>query len=105
MRAMDVMRSDVLTLPPSPTVAQVVRVLRSCSHNGFPVLTPTRTVLGLVLRSQLLVLLRNQVFTPAEDNELSTGPAFQATPRRELNMFDFRRWVCARLAVHLHLFD
>ena len=47
-----------VTLPASPSVARLVRILARCPHNGFPVLDDQGHLQGLVLRSTLLALLR-----------------------------------------------
>ncbi|KAH7573751.1 hypothetical protein JRO89_XS03G0202100 [Xanthoceras sorbifolium] len=55
----------VVSLPRVIKVADVVSILRSNKHNGFPVIDHTRSgetlVIGLVLRSHLLVLLQSKV--------------------------------------------
>ncbi|CAA7017213.1 unnamed protein product [Microthlaspi erraticum] len=55
----------VISLPRVIRVADVASILRSNKHNGFPVIDHTRSgetlVIGLVLRSHLLVLLQSKV--------------------------------------------
>ncbi|WCJ23724.1 chloride channel D [Euphorbia peplus] len=55
----------VVSFPRVAKVADVVSILRSNKHNGFPVIDHTRNgetlVVGLVLRSHLLVLLQSKV--------------------------------------------
>ncbi|XP_022762055.1 chloride channel protein CLC-d-like isoform X3 [Durio zibethinus] len=55
----------VLSLPRVVKVADVVSILRSNKHNGFPVIDHTRNgetlVIGLMLRSHLLVLLQSKI--------------------------------------------
>ncbi|KAJ7954904.1 Chloride channel protein [Quillaja saponaria] len=55
----------VVSLPRVVKVADVVSILRSNEHNGFPVVDHTRSgeslIIGLVLRSHLLVLLQSKV--------------------------------------------
>ncbi|KAF5736850.1 chloride channel protein CLC-d [Tripterygium wilfordii] len=55
----------VVSFPRVVKVADVVSFLRSSEHNGFPVIDHTRSgetlVIGLVLRSHLLVLLQSKV--------------------------------------------
>ena len=71
--ARDIMSSPVIVLRPVEKVATVMQVLRSCPHQGFPIVdqtTPTTTTApaaagvqafgslrGLILRSQLKVFL------------------------------------------------
>lgn len=61
----------MVTLGPTEKVGTVVDILKSNSHNGFPVVdrsddpTDTRTygkVRGLILRSELIVLLQHKIF-------------------------------------------
>ena len=59
------------------SVAQVIKVLRSTTHNGFPVFGGDGTnkrVAGLILRKQLLVLLQNRVFV--DEDYKPVVPAF-----------------------------
>lgn len=55
----------VVSLPRIVKVADVVSILRANKHNGFPVIDHSRNgerlVIGLVLRSHLLVLLQSKV--------------------------------------------
>ncbi|XP_031093188.1 chloride channel protein CLC-d-like isoform X2 [Ipomoea triloba] len=55
----------VIYFPRVVKVADIVSILRSNKHNGFPVLDHTRSgetlVIGLILRSHLLVLLQSKV--------------------------------------------
>lgn len=66
MRPKEASRSGkVVSLPRVVKVADVVSILRSNKHNGFPVIEHTRSgeplVMGLMLRSHLLVLLQSKV--------------------------------------------
>eukprot|EP00041_Stephanoeca_diplocostata_P025152 m.651939 g.651939 ORF g.651939 m.651939 type:complete len:803 (+) comp22684_c0_seq2:98-2506(+) len=64
----DVMTKDLVTTYPVARVSDVVSMLTSCTHNGFPVVvehteTPgTPQFLGLVLRSDLITLLQNRIW-------------------------------------------
>ncbi|MED6193837.1 hypothetical protein PIB30_118961 [Stylosanthes scabra] len=55
----------VISLPRVVKVSDVVSILQSNKHNGFPVIDHTRSgeslVIGLVLRSHLLVILQSKV--------------------------------------------
>ncbi|KAJ6218155.1 hypothetical protein RDWZM_009312 [Blomia tropicalis] len=66
-----VMNSPVVTLKTTETVGKIVEVLSETSHNGFPVVdaessySHVRTYgryRGLILRSQLLVMLKAKIF-------------------------------------------
>lgn len=83
------MASPVVGLEPVVPVARVVALLRQTKHNGFPVLAPreggspgdatpelsdeeggtrrqARRLLGIILRSQLLVMLERGFFCDAQ---------------------------------------
>jgi len=60
--ARDVMEKAVKTLQEVETVGKVSDLLSSSTHNGFPVVTPEGHVAGLILRRQILVLLRHRVW-------------------------------------------
>jgi chloride channel 7 len=64
LRVSDVMRSPVIYLPRVVSVADVVRLLNSCSHNAFPIVeTMTSPLyLGLISRTYLLAILRGKAF-------------------------------------------
>eukprot|EP00899_Mesostigma_viride_P022223 jgi/Mesvir1/3185/Mv16341-RA.2 len=73
LRAKDIMAPHVVKLMQVETVANLITVLRSGGHNGFPVIERTSRgghggggggkLVGLILRSQLLVLLQRRAFT------------------------------------------
>ena len=90
-RRVQVMASPVVGLEPVVQVARVVALLRQTKHNGFPVLAPweggppgdafpellddeeeedarreARGLLGIILRSQLLVMLERGFFCDAQ---------------------------------------
>ncbi|KAF2284164.1 hypothetical protein GH714_019676 [Hevea brasiliensis] len=64
-RLLVMLLTKVISFPRVAKVADVVSILRSNKHNGFPVIDHTRNgetlVIGLVLRSHLLVLLQSKV--------------------------------------------
>jgi len=60
-----------VTLPESPSVEALVRMLCSCNHNGFPVIGHDGRLRGLVLRSTLLALLRARAMRPLSDDAYS----------------------------------
>merc|ERR1711957_334107 len=54
MNARDVMSRDVLTLNKVETVKDLLKILESCSHNGFPVINPkNHKFLGTMQREML----------------------------------------------------
>ncbi|KAH7522342.1 hypothetical protein FEM48_Zijuj07G0128200 [Ziziphus jujuba var. spinosa] len=78
--AVDVFPWKVVSFPRVVKVADVVSILRSNKHNGFPVIDHTRNgealVIGLMLRSHLLVLLQSKV-----DFQHSPLPSDPARPK------------------------
>ncbi|XP_046660169.1 H(+)/Cl(-) exchange transporter 7-like isoform X2 [Homalodisca vitripennis] len=56
----------LVTFPLRPTVITVVTILQRCKHQGFPVIEKDKDdkdmLLGLILRQQLLVLLKHQAY-------------------------------------------
>lgn len=75
--ASEVMSHPVVTLKTVENVGHIVELLRITSYNGFPVVDPpladgstVRTygrIRGLILRSQLIVLLQRQFFNETSD--------------------------------------
>ena len=73
--ASQVMSYPVVTLSPTETVGNIVDILKSTTHNGFPIVDPhsegehpahSRSfgkMRGLVLRSELIVLLQHKIFS------------------------------------------
>jgi len=71
--ASEVMSHPVVTLSPIETVGHLVDILKTTSHNGFPVVDlhmessyNNRTfgkMRGLILRSELIVLLQHKIFS------------------------------------------
>ncbi|VVC43664.1 CBS domain,Chloride channel, voltage gated,Chloride channel, core [Cinara cedri] len=75
INAKDLMTQPVISFMTKETVGNIVKILKKYSHNGFPVIEyvhnceldegnfKTKCFLrGLILRSQLVVLLQNKVF-------------------------------------------
>jgi len=70
--ASEVMSHPVVTLSPNERVGNIVDILKSTTHNGFPVVdSPVEAtydrrtfgkVRGLILRSELIVLLQHKIF-------------------------------------------
>jgi len=81
------MISPVVTLKEKESVQSLIETLNSNKHNGFPVIRESEhgqpaSFIGLVLRSQLVVILRRR--------------AFLADPSRLLNLRDFSTTVSSR---------
>lgn len=72
LQAAAIMHQPVVQLKVTNTVEELVEVLKSCTHNGFPVVTdesPHRLI-GMILRSQIIVLINKRAFgTP----DIATG--------------------------------
>uniref|UniRef100_A0A671RS71 Chloride channel protein n=1 Tax=Sinocyclocheilus anshuiensis TaxID=1608454 RepID=A0A671RS71_9TELE len=89
LTAREVMSSPVTCLNRVEKVGRIVDVLSNTStiHNGFPVVAHTSEndepgiICGLILRSQLIVLLKHKVFVERASSRLS---------QRKLQLKDFR---------------
>uniref|UniRef100_A0A3B3CQJ2 Chloride channel protein n=1 Tax=Oryzias melastigma TaxID=30732 RepID=A0A3B3CQJ2_ORYME len=83
LTAREVMSSPVTCLNRIEKVGTIVDVLSNTStnHNGFPVVMQPAKLCGLILRSQLIVLLKHKVFVELAGSRLS---------RRKLQLKDFR---------------
>ncbi|KAJ8363929.1 hypothetical protein SKAU_G00127600 [Synaphobranchus kaupii] len=81
--AREVMSSPVTSFNRVETVGTVVDVLSNTStnHNGFPVVDEPGKICGLILRSQLIVLLKHKVFVERTRSRLN---------QRKLQLKDFR---------------
>ncbi|XP_034685602.1 chloride channel protein CLC-d isoform X2 [Vitis riparia] len=78
----------VVYFPRVVKVADVVSILRSNEHNGFPVIDHTRNgeslVIGLMLRSHLLVLLQSKV--DFQHSPLPSDPRGGGKPIRQVEI-------------------
>ncbi|XP_049849623.1 H(+)/Cl(-) exchange transporter 7-like [Schistocerca gregaria] len=61
-KAKQVMGHPVQTFSSRPLVKTVVDTLRKTTHNGFPIVTKSGVLQGLILRTQLLTLLKEKAF-------------------------------------------
>ncbi|GAQ89049.1 chloride channel protein [Klebsormidium nitens] len=77
-RAEDIMAHNVVGFREIVRVADVVQILRKTLHNGFPVFSEDGRLVGLILRSQLLVLLEHQHFVPMPQH-----PGHRSSTRRD----------------------
>ena len=61
-QAADVMSKEVVTVQPVARVSDLVAMLTSCTHNGFPVVADGEEgkprMVGMVLRSDIITLLQ-----------------------------------------------
>ncbi|XP_063618569.1 H(+)/Cl(-) exchange transporter 7 [Cydia splendana] len=92
--ASEVMSHPVFTLRTIENVGHVVELLKLVSYNGFPVVDPPladdqevhtyKRLRGLILRSQLIVLLQNKIYNENEhENANTTWASFNV----DMNMF------------------
>eukprot|EP00040_Diaphanoeca_grandis_P011523 m.59128 g.59128 ORF g.59128 m.59128 type:complete len:811 (-) comp22664_c0_seq1:87-2519(-) len=83
-QASDIMSKDVVTMHPVARVSDIVAMLSSCTHNGFPVVvdfseTPgAPKINGVMLRSDLITLLQNRIWGELR-NESTDQPALAKT--------------------------
>ncbi|XP_061713262.1 H(+)/Cl(-) exchange transporter 7 [Cydia pomonella] len=80
--ASEVMSHPVFTLRTIENVGHVVELLKLVSYNGFPVVDPPladdqevhtyKRLRGLILRSQLIVLLQNKIYNENEHENANT---------------------------------
>eukprot|EP00656_Telonema_subtile_P057846 TRINITY_DN9615_c0_g1_i3.p1 TRINITY_DN9615_c0_g1~~TRINITY_DN9615_c0_g1_i3.p1 ORF type:complete len:594 (-),score=115.59 TRINITY_DN9615_c0_g1_i3:368-2149(-) len=97
LRASDVMHNDlhpeVVVLREVETVARLEQILQSCPHTGFPVVLSSqpdkKTFCGIVLRSQLTVLLKHREIFSQPKNVHPT-PTHPLLHRAESGRFDVR---------------
>ncbi|GLJ18589.1 hypothetical protein SUGI_0331050 [Cryptomeria japonica] len=71
LTAGDVVTGPLVTFSGIEKVGNILRVLKSCTHNGFPVIdeppfSEAPVLCGLVLRSHLVVLLKKKLFLPSQ---------------------------------------
>uniref|UniRef100_A0A8D0CWD7 Chloride channel protein n=1 Tax=Sander lucioperca TaxID=283035 RepID=A0A8D0CWD7_SANLU len=83
LTAREVMGSPVTCLNRIEKVGTIVDILSNTStnHNGFPVVVQPAKLCGLILRSQLIVLLKHKVFVELARSRLT---------QRKLQLKDFR---------------
>ena len=88
LTARDVMSPRVETLFEACTVQEILKLLRTNGHNGFPVVRRAdKTLSGFILRRQLLVLLHDRVWEIPREKECSVP--LPAPPGGSLGR---RRW-------------
>ncbi|EJW85666.1 chloride channel protein 7 [Wuchereria bancrofti] len=77
-----IMRRDVVTMMPRERVSRVIEVLHATSHHGFPVIDEINSpssdekipeyghLKGLILKSQLIILMKKRVFYEDPDCQI-----------------------------------
>uniref|UniRef100_A0AC35G446 Chloride channel protein n=1 Tax=Panagrolaimus sp. PS1159 TaxID=55785 RepID=A0AC35G446_9BILA len=95
--AKTIMRKDVIALEPIENVQRLVEIIKTTRHHGFPVvdvITAPHSSQGILLRSHIIVLLKNRHFTkdyhgkiPADGAQNVTLSDFRSDyPRNESNI-------------------
>jgi len=79
-RAKDIMATPPMCFNEITKVEKVYSTLMECSHIGFPVISNDGYFTGLILRSQLTVLLNNKIFNSEAPNHVP----------KSIQMDDFR---------------
>ncbi len=73
LQAQDIMVKPVVTFREVARASQVFDVLKSVSHNGFPVVNKRGKLVGMILRNQILVLIKKKVFVDSIDGRVIVG--------------------------------
>ncbi|PRP79813.1 hypothetical protein PROFUN_12485 [Planoprotostelium fungivorum] len=68
LEARHVMQDDVITMRTRESVKNIIRMLRDTTHNGFPVVRDDEKFVGIILRSQLTLLLTERAFVRDRDD-------------------------------------
>eukprot|EP01063_Lacrimia_lanifica_P018068 TRINITY_DN25024_c0_g1_i1.p1 TRINITY_DN25024_c0_g1~~TRINITY_DN25024_c0_g1_i1.p1 ORF type:complete len:904 (+),score=328.67 TRINITY_DN25024_c0_g1_i1:42-2753(+) len=92
----DIMKTPVRTIGLTESVGAIVRLLRSCEHNGFPVVCPdTNQFRGLILRSHLLSLVHlaasdelDSLSSPRSNGSAPVSPLSPGSPGGGWTRFD-----------------
>jgi CBS domain-containing protein len=58
----EVMVTEVVSVNHSEKVRDLFEKLKSCSHNGFPVINENRKVIGMISRNHLVTILKHKMF-------------------------------------------
>jgi chloride channel 7 len=84
-----------LLLSTYPTVIDIRRILTSCNHNGFPVVTQEGRLHGLILRKSLWVALRATMIDLSEqdDEEVEDVEVLDFTDHDDLDPVDIDSFV------------
>ncbi len=89
----DVMAQDVHCLPIVCTVKAAAQLLSATNHNGFPVhdVEPPHCFRGTILRSQLMVLLENQVWLGSKHFTNQEFNWATMAAKKDIDELDFAR--------------
>lgn len=55
--AKDIMCTQLNTLKPNSSVFEIINVLDSTGHNGFPVINKHNNLIGIISRNHLIIIL------------------------------------------------
>jgi chloride channel 7 len=93
LRVSDVMSNDVHCLPAVTTVKQAAQLLSSTTHNGFPVVDPSQPhcFRGIILRSQLMVLLEQQVWDTGREFTNQDFQWLMMSNKKDIDDLDFAK--------------
>lgn len=79
LKAMKIMSSPPVCIRLREKVSVIVEILKNCSHNGFPIVDQIDNytnapghLYGLILRSQLIVILKHRYYEELEREWLSS---------------------------------
>jgi chloride channel 7 len=76
----EIMSTPVHTLPEIVKVSVVYELLKSTSHNGFPIITKQRHLRGLILRKTLCALLKHKAFCTPDNKRMAPTADGQMQP-------------------------
>jgi|MDSY01.2.fsa_nt_gb chloride channel 7 len=87
IRTTDLIRGqNLVTFQKHTTVREVLGKLRSCKHNGFPVVSSRGTLQGLVIREALLLLLEHRMFGDVDASHRRLSGVSIIGAQNELNL-------------------
>jgi len=70
LKAEDIMTTHIVSLYEVDRISKIYMILRVSSHGGFPIISRNGVFKGLILRSQLITLLKEKIFHQANpDNK------------------------------------
>eukprot|EP00357_Protocruzia_adherens_P037297 CAMPEP_0115044296 /NCGR_PEP_ID=MMETSP0216-20121206/47390_1 /TAXON_ID=223996 /ORGANISM="Protocruzia adherens, Strain Boccale" /LENGTH=228 /DNA_ID=CAMNT_0002426801 /DNA_START=32 /DNA_END=718 /DNA_ORIENTATION=- len=87
--AKDVMKVNVKTVRSLENAFDVYEMLCTCKHNGFPVVSSSNKLKGMILRKQVYALIKNKAFYDDEESSLRTDEEGGNSPTRYLADEDY----------------